>query len=120
MKDIIQEPNSSIDVEYRDIDYGSCSKISSLYQKVQRLWQSVEKDLLENLITIGLWQNREKVRQAKKPRWTFYDESRYRNIISKAKCLKRSPHTRTKAYVLRYLELHRLTLGNPPENKQLS
>ncbi|KAL2672323.1 hypothetical protein Neosp_013027 [[Neocosmospora] mangrovei] len=51
-------------------------------QEYQRMLQTVEQDLRQNVATIELWLNREKERR-ERPRWSFNDESRYRDVISK-------------------------------------
>ncbi|KAJ4251044.1 hypothetical protein NW762_011694 [Fusarium torreyae] len=57
------------------------------FERLQKVLQIVQEDLTENLIKVEHWSNREKERQAERPRWTFNDESRYRSVISKLNIL---------------------------------
>ncbi|KAK2767880.1 hypothetical protein CKAH01_15214 [Colletotrichum kahawae] len=52
-------------------------------EKVQPVIRVVMGNLEENIAQIASWQNREKDRQAERPRWTLKDENRYRSTIQK-------------------------------------
>lgn len=54
------------------------------FQEFQTRLRKVEEHFARNFEIIDLWQNREKTRQAGRPRWSFNDESRYRVEIVKA------------------------------------
>ncbi|KAF5650737.1 Mg2+ transporter like zinc transport [Fusarium sp. NRRL 52700] len=76
---------SSTSTQYEAIGghYREFSSTRKQYQQVQTALQLVEEDITQNLAVIDLWRNREKERQAERPRWTFNDESRYRRFIVK-------------------------------------
>ncbi|KAF4956382.1 hypothetical protein FGADI_3959 [Fusarium gaditjirri] len=66
-----------------EVGYDEFVKQTALFREFQEALQAVQDDLNENLMKVDQWLDREKDRQAERPRWTFNDESRYRNIISK-------------------------------------
>ncbi|OBS19986.1 hypothetical protein FPOA_11709 [Fusarium poae] len=70
----------AIAVPRRNLSFQNVRQRCQLYQ---RILQTVEQDLAENLAQIEIWVNRERQRQNEPPRWTFNDEIRYRTIISK-------------------------------------
>ncbi|KAF5230105.1 hypothetical protein FANTH_13987 [Fusarium anthophilum] len=66
-----------------ELDYRGFANASKQYGQVQTDLQLVEEDITQSLAVIDLWRNREKEREAERPRWTFNDESRYRSSILK-------------------------------------
>ncbi|KAI1071711.1 hypothetical protein LB507_005363 [Fusarium sp. FIESC RH6] len=76
------------DYYYTRYSIDICQK--KLRQHQQRL-QTVEQDMVENFAQIDLWLKRERERQTERPRWTFNDEMKYRNIINKL--LNQNDHT---------------------------
>ncbi|KAF5606606.1 Mg2+ transporter like zinc transport [Fusarium subglutinans] len=69
--------------ETDELDYDEFVKQRKRFGKFQDALQAVQDDRNENLNIVDRWLEREKDRQAERPRWTFNDESRYRSIISK-------------------------------------
>lgn len=52
----------------KELGYDAFRTMSTRYQQVQKALQTVEGDLAENLAKIDLWLNREKEREAERPR----------------------------------------------------
>ncbi|KAK1656303.1 hypothetical protein BDP81DRAFT_19444 [Colletotrichum phormii] len=82
-KGIPEEETEEPDCDALDITTDSYFVTRKLIKQVQQILQAVEGDLKENIAQIVQWGNREKDRDAEKPRWTFHDESRYRATIKK-------------------------------------
>ncbi|KAM0550689.1 hypothetical protein ACHAPJ_008753 [Fusarium lateritium] len=72
------------DLEELDkLDYNGFLATRDQFEPFQKVLQTLQADLNENLAKIDQWRDREKERQSENPRWTFNDESRYRSDISK-------------------------------------
>ncbi|PNP79777.1 hypothetical protein FNYG_06870 [Fusarium nygamai] len=81
IQNLHHKSNTPTQYEPIEVDYGGFASARKQYQQVQTALQLVEEDITQNLAVIDLWRNREKERQAERPRWTFNDESRYRSFI---------------------------------------
>ncbi|KAF4961791.1 hypothetical protein FSARC_10087 [Fusarium sarcochroum] len=69
--------------EADELDYNAFLVKRRRFERFQKVLQTVQSDLVENLTRVDQWLAREKERQAERPPWTFNDESRYRSVISK-------------------------------------
>ncbi|KAL3305289.1 mg2+ transporter zinc transport protein [Colletotrichum asianum] len=65
------------------LDYKGFLVASKRFQEFQSCMRRVEGQVTENLATIDAWINRERQREAERPRWSFNHESRYRAHIIK-------------------------------------
>ncbi|KAH0424493.1 hypothetical protein CcaCcLH18_11529 [Colletotrichum camelliae] len=76
------EKSSGAD-EREMLDYKGFLVASKRFQEFQSCMRRFEEQITENLATIDAWLNRERQREAARPRWSFNDESRYRARIIK-------------------------------------
>ncbi|KAK1494602.1 hypothetical protein CTAM01_08956 [Colletotrichum tamarilloi] len=65
------------------INYNSFVITSNEFRKFQERLQMIHGDFAKARPISDHWLNREKDRQAERPRWTFSDESRYRSTLNK-------------------------------------
>ncbi|CAI0650372.1 unnamed protein product [Colletotrichum noveboracense] len=69
------------------LDYKGFLIASKRFQEFQTCLRRFEGHITESLATVDLWLNRQKMREAERPRWSANDESRYRSFILKGKSL---------------------------------